>query len=211
MAETFDEAVMRITAQFVAAQEAGEQPRLDEYLRRYPRYAEEIVDFVTYYYALEADLPTVSEEVPQLSSVSRMALDRAWRQRENAASDDSLTRLLLSRLRQFSYVQLASALDLDVDILRHFFYCQLDLATVPQEFWQRLAGVLEQPVELVRRTLEMPEQQQTRSVAEASASYELLPPSLPPGQSFRQVVVASSYLSAPQKERWQKLLDDEGL
>src|SRR5262249_30289942 len=80
-----EEDVLRITAQYVAEVQAGQQPRLSDYLVRYPHYADAITDFVTYYHAVEADLPleAVSEacgahfnsfeptgELPELSEAS---------------------------------------------------------------------------------------------------------------------------------------------
>ncbi len=50
----YDETLMRITARYVDEYEAGLQPRLDDYIRRYPHYANEIADFVAYYQSVEA-------------------------------------------------------------------------------------------------------------------------------------------------------------
>ena len=49
MEQAHEETILRITAQFVAEQEAGKRPRLEDYARRYPQYVDEITDFVTYY------------------------------------------------------------------------------------------------------------------------------------------------------------------
>jgi len=83
-----EEDVLRITAQYVAELQAGRQPRLGDYLARYPQYAGAISEFVAYYHAVEADLPgeALSEQkqgqplaatLPQLSDRSRVALERA--------------------------------------------------------------------------------------------------------------------------------------
>ena len=53
-AREYDETLMRITARYVDEYEAGLQPRLDDYIRRYPHYANEIADFVAYYRSVEA-------------------------------------------------------------------------------------------------------------------------------------------------------------
>src|SRR5437667_5271174 len=80
-------AVVRITARYVAELQAGRQPRLGDYLARYPQYAEAISEFVAYYHAIEADLPgealseqeqALASSLPHLSDSSRMALERAW-------------------------------------------------------------------------------------------------------------------------------------
>jgi hypothetical protein len=59
-----EEAVLRITASYVAEMEAGLRPRLSDYLARYPQYAGAIADFVAYYHAVEADLPPADETAP---------------------------------------------------------------------------------------------------------------------------------------------------
>src|SRR2546423_718692 len=46
-----------ITAQYVDEVQAGRQPRLSDYLARYPRYANAIADFVAYYHAIEEAMP----------------------------------------------------------------------------------------------------------------------------------------------------------
>jgi hypothetical protein len=65
-----EEAVLRITASYVAELEAGLHPRLSDYLARYPQYAEAIADFVAYYHAVEAELPPAGE-------VSQVAAERS--------------------------------------------------------------------------------------------------------------------------------------
>src|SRR5436853_7777682 len=76
-----EEAVLRITAEYVAEVQAGHAPRLSDYLARYPQHADAITAFVTYYHAVEVDLPAASEAsgvVPTLSERSSTALERAW-------------------------------------------------------------------------------------------------------------------------------------
>src|SRR2546429_6128299 len=51
--------LLGITAQYVAEVQAGRQPRLSDYLTRYPRYADAIADFVAYYHAVEEPMPTL--------------------------------------------------------------------------------------------------------------------------------------------------------
>ncbi len=57
--------LLHITEQYVAEVQAGRQPRLSDYLARYPRYADAIVDFVAYYHAVEEGMSTT--EVPPRS------------------------------------------------------------------------------------------------------------------------------------------------
>ena len=77
MAREYDDAVLRITARYVAEVRAGHQPRLSDYLARYPQYAEAITDFVAYFHAVEVDIPATTNIMPPLSEQSRSALDQA--------------------------------------------------------------------------------------------------------------------------------------
>src|SRR5947209_9310740 len=85
MARDYDEAVLHITARYVAEVRAGRQPRLSDYLARYPQYAEAITDFVAYFHALEVDIPSEPNIMPPLSEQSQAALAQAW---ERIASSD---------------------------------------------------------------------------------------------------------------------------
>ena len=72
-----EEDVLRITAQYVEEWRAGKQPKASDYLTRYPQYAEDIADFVAYYHAVEAKLPSTSE-ITALAPELHIAIDAAW-------------------------------------------------------------------------------------------------------------------------------------
>ncbi len=61
-----EEAVQRITAQYVAEMHAGQKPQLSTYIARYPQYANEIAAFIAYFHAFEEDIP---EDVPVEASI----------------------------------------------------------------------------------------------------------------------------------------------
>ena len=206
MSDVQDEVLMRITAQFVSEQEAGRQPRLDDYMRRYPRYANEIADFVTYYYALEANLPKAAEAVPQLSANSLAALKRTWERAGTSPVSNPAALLALARRRRYTLAQLATKLDLSTDLVEQLAQCQFDPITIPNELLQRLAHVLGQSLGVVRRALGVLESSATRALAEKRATY-----ALPTRHSFRQALLASTQVSPAQKEQWQIILEDEGL
>src|SRR5215831_10291006 len=117
MEQAREEEIMRITAQFVAEQEAGLHPRLEDYARRYPQYVDEITDFVTYYYAMEVGLPTDTTSVPSLSAGSRAALNLAWERVNTPLPAESVTLEMLAQRQRYSFVRLATLLDLSVDIV----------------------------------------------------------------------------------------------
>lgn len=204
--EQVHEEIMRITAQFVAEQEAGQRPRLEDYARRYPQYVDEITDFVTYYYAMEAGLPTDTASVPSLSAGSRAALDLAWERIDTPFASSSLTLSTLARRQHYPLARLASMLNLSVDIVEQLARRQLEPATIPGELLQRLARVLTQSLGAIRQALGLPELPSTPFLAEERAAYNT-----PHQTSFREAISASSQLSAAQRKHWQEVLEREGL
>ncbi len=70
-----EEAIQRITAQYVTALQSGRTPKLSAYLTRYPHYANEIADFVAYYHTFEEDIPPETEETAELSLEVRIAIN----------------------------------------------------------------------------------------------------------------------------------------
>jgi len=205
MEQAHEEEIMRITAEFVAEQEAGRRPRLEEYVRRYPQYVDEIADFVTYYYAVEAGLPTDTTSVPSLSAGSRAALDLAWERVTEPLAENSLTVATLARRRRYTLTRLAVVLDLSEDIVTQLARRQIEPETIPHEVLLRMSRALSQSMNIVRQALGLPELPSTPFLAEGRAVYHS---GLP---SFREALFASQQLSAAQKERWQAVLASEEL
>lgn len=226
-----DEMMLRITAQFVAEQEAGLEPRLADYIQRYPRYADEIVDFLTYYYAWEASLTVVPElSMGGLAPAAQSALDIAW---SRLAIQPVAALETPARRQGYSLEQLASLLDLSHDLLKQLFCNQVVAATVPRELLLLLSRLLAQPIELVRQSLASFERSIPSVVAEEGTIYPFavveegfISPSVlveeramyalsvEPGQaplSFREALMGNSQLSTAQKARWLTILEREGL
>jgi hypothetical protein len=209
MEQAREQEVMRITAQFVAEQEGGLHPRLEDYARKYPQYVDEITDFVTYYYAMEVGLPTDTTSVPSLSAGSRAALDLAWKRVNTPLPAESVTLEVLARRQRYSFARLAAVLDLSVDIVERLAARQIDPVTIPREVLQRLTDALGQSIGVIRQALGLPEVSSTPVVAEARAPYAVSAQDEQP--SFRALLTASAQLSPAQKSRWLALLDREGL
>lgn len=205
MEQAHDEEIMRITAQFVAEQEAGERPRLEEYVRRYPQFVDEVTDFVTYYYTVESGLPTNTASIPSMSAGSRAALDLAWERVTTPLPGNPLTLATLARQQHFSLARLAASLDLSADIVEQLARRQIDPVTLPHELLQRLSRVLAQSLSVVRQALGLPELPSTPFLAEQRASYHA-------GQtSFQEAIAASPHLSRVQKKHWLAIVQEEGL
>ncbi len=226
-----EEDVLYITAQYVAEVQAGQQPRLSDYLVRYPHYADAITDFVTYYHAVEEDLPVgylsprqdfpISAssvgELPQLSETSRAALHQAWKHIEqHERVPINLDKTLLSRANKqgLSMLQLAAEIGLSVDIVKKLAGTRLliDPATIPQEVFIRLTHVLHTPLSAIQTSMRRSSQGADRlQIAEAHTSYHTKQQQASHVQSFREAIEQSALLSSEQKAAWRDILDREGL
>ena len=219
-----EEDVLRITAQYIAELQAGRQPRLGDYLARYPQYAGAISEFVAYYHAVEADLPgeALSEQkqgqplaatLPQLSDSSRVALERAWERispRELAPGDVNTTLLAVANRQELSLAQVASEVGLSGDIVEKLIGVQptIKAATIPQEVFRRLAHVLRQPLEAIQAYFGLAGRLQ---VAEAPTVYNMETQPDARQQSFREAIEQSEQLPCEQKAAWRDILAHEGL
>jgi hypothetical protein len=219
-----EEDVLRITAQYVAELQAGLQPRLGDYLARYPQYAEAISEFVAYYHAFEADLPgealneqkqgqPLAATLPQLSDSSRVALERAWERispRELAPGDVNTTLLAVANRQELSLAQVASEVGLSGDIVEKLIGVQptIKAATIPQEVFRRLAHVLHQPLEAIQAYFGPAGRLQ---VAETPTVYNMETQPNARQQSFREAIEQSEQLPGEQRAAWRDILLSEGL
>ncbi|HEX6481138.1 MAG TPA: hypothetical protein VF043_20050 [Ktedonobacteraceae bacterium] len=218
-----EEAVLRITSRYVEELREGRQPRLSDYLLRYPQYADAITDFVTYYHAVEVDIPAempvAGEEgslaftLPPLSENSRAAMEQAWSRLSQAGrvGDDADMTLQLAASKQGkSLRQLAGEAGLSLDIVEKLEMRMIDAVTVPQEVLKRLSQVLEQPLEVISGYLGFGvDGRMVSRVAEARVNYAV---EEKPGiqlQSFLEVVEQSVELSNEQKDVWREILEKE--
>lgn len=221
-----EEAVLHITADYVAEVQAGHAPRLSDYLVRYPQYADEIAEFVTYYHAVEADLPGESLVMPSLSERSSVAVGRAWEriERSDRASSDSLATLLaIASRRHLSLVELAVKSGLSQDIIEKLEQRMVAASTLPQELLRRLATIVEVPVGVIAACFGLSSHSQMgesgnvaaslarAKLAESPASYKMGEASDVQGHSFRETIEQSPQLSDEQKAIWRDILSREGL
>jgi transcriptional regulator with XRE-family HTH domain len=216
-----EEEVLRITAQYVAELQAGRQPRLGDYLARYPQYAGAISEFAAYYHAVEADLPgealserdqPLASSLPQLSDSSRMALERAWKRispRELAPGNINTTLQVVANKQGLSLSQVASEAGLSDDIVEKLLSVQptIKAATIPQEVFRRLARVLHQPLDAIQAYFGLARRLQ---VAETATAYDTGSQDAQE-QSFREAIEQSDRLSDEQRTVWRDILAHEGL
>ena len=215
MARDYDDAVLRITARYIAEVRAGHQPRLSDYLARYPQYAGAITDFVAYFHAVEVDIPSEPNIMPPLSEHSQAALDQAW---ERIASSEKMSRHTFSSLLQLanrqgrSLPQLASDTGLSQDIIGKLQQHVIQASTVPYAALKRLAQALQQPVGIILASLGPIEQQMsTQGLAESPAHYSLENQPVEQVETFREAIERSAELTTGQKETWFAILTEEGM
>ena len=215
MAREYDDAVLRITARYVAEVRAGHQPRLSDYLARYPQHAEAITDFVAYFHAVEVDIPAGTNIMPPLSEQSQSALDQAW---ERIASSEMKSKRTFSSLLQLanqqgrSLPQLASDTGLSQDIIHKLEQHVIQASTIPYAALKRLAQALLQPVGTILASLGSIDQQAgAPSIAEAPAGYSQEHQPGEQVESFREAIERSDALTSQQKETWFAILTEEGL
>ena len=212
-----EEMIQRLTARYVSEFRAGQHPRLSEYLSRYPHYANMIADFVTYFHAMEVDIPQESEIIPPLSQTSRAAFDEAWK---HVVYADSGVNNTLNSLQvaadsvNKSFLQVALEIGLSQDILQKLDLHSIDAATIPQELCHRLAKALHRPLAAIEMYLGLVKHQQaTKGVAESPPVYHIEDqPALDlPVCSFQEAVEQSKTMSDEQKDFWHTILVHEGL
>src|SRR6266704_908950 len=200
-----EEILQRLTARYVSEFRAGQHPRLSEYLSRYPHYANMIADFVTYYHAIEVDIPQDIEIIPPLSQISRAALEEAWK---NVLHSD------FEEFNTLDSLQMALETGLSQDILKKLDLHSIDAATIPQELCHRLAKALHRPLAAIEMYLGLVKHQQaTKGVAESPPVYHIEDqPALDlPVCSFQEAVEQSKTMSDEQKDFWHTILVHEGL
>ncbi len=181
--------LLHITAQYVAEVQAGQQPRLSDYLTRYPRYANAIADFVAYYHAFEEAIPPGDAAPHPTDAINRVSTSRAincssscnegtfdeltlegTQQGEQAgelASAGTMTTLLRTASGQrLLPSRLAAELDLSIDIILLLEQRAIAPATIPRMLYEQIATFLQQPSTMVQEYLYSLDQRQPRSVVQ---------------------------------------------
>jgi hypothetical protein len=205
----YDETLMRITAQYVDEYEAGLQPRIGDYIGRYPRYANEIADFVAYYYAVEeADKPRTAPAFIPESLLTQL-------QQLGASTPAAMTLLCRSDRQPVSQSWLAAQLQLSEDIIHLLETRAINGSTVPAALYLRLASILQYAVDDIQWYIGNPVSRQDRStpvqkVAEANEPYgeEAM---MNKGISFQQALAESTQLSEEQRQCWLDIVEQEDL
>lgn len=211
-----EEAVLRITAQYVEEVQAGHQPKVSDYIARYPQYADELTDFAAYYHAFEKDIPTTAQPGYELADDFHIAMNYAWEriaQADTSSPKGIATLLLTANKRRLTLSRLAEKLGLSKDIVKKLEQRKITALSIPAALTRRLADVVQQPVDVIEVYFASSDEHlsQKQHVAEAQTFYQVHQAPSTPAQSFYEAVEGSTELSEEQKSAWRKILVDEGL
>ena len=216
MTEQPEDTLLQITAHYVSEFQAGQQPRLSEYMARYPQYAEAIADFVTYYRTTEMQAPDDLTLVPPLSETSCSILQQFQAEKPAIAPSALPTTLLAGPDNQrFTLSQIAKQINLSTDIVLLLEQRSIDPTTIPDTVISRLAAVSGYTTDDIKLYLadtpafnvSMPHRKQLK-VAE-TGSYQMSATNNHTLPSFKQIVEASHTLTAEQKAFWLALPEQE--
>ena len=217
-----EEAVLYITARYVAEVQAGQQPRLSDYLSRYPQYSDAIADFVAYYHAIEADVPGESLEEPLVGTLSPLsadfyiAIDSAWKRisqptDEKISTNKQIPLREIAKAQKLTLSQLAGTIGLGVDVIMKIDQHRINTSTIPGEVFNRLASALHQPLDAIRASVGGSNSWAVTQVAESPASYNVGQQPGMQAETFGEAVETSTELSDEQKAFWHDILFSESL
>lgn len=135
----------RITAEYADEYAAGRGPRLEDYVRRYPRYAVELTDFVLYFHSVSRHLPKPAP-VPAraLSPAAQAALAQIRESAPDSAHGVVPIESLVKRGKAVGYNarQLAAAVGLSHDLLGKLESKAIAANTIPRTLIRRLSETL---------------------------------------------------------------------
>lgn len=196
----------RITARYEEEYRAGRSPQLDEYLRQYPEYAAEIIEFTLYFHAHAAQLPE-PDAVPAAapSPAAQRALARIH---EQAAPSAPIVTPITGLIQQgiasgFMPPQLANAVGLSPDLLAKLEAHAIAAATIPRTLVQRLATTLNVAPEAIAAYLS------GATATQAGGAFYYAEKAPTQHQESFLDAVQSSTLSSERKQEWAEITRQE--
>ena len=192
-----------IIARYVDAYHAGQSPRIEDYVQRYPQYTGELLEFAVYYHTI--GFATESLDGPPDSALSPAAEKAMARIREQRTRRDQPAPVAIQSLVQvgldanYSPPQLAAAVGLTVDLLGKLQAHAIAAATIPRALIQRFADVLKTAPEAIAAYL---------SASPAGGFYMADQQPDQQQESFLDAVEASA-LSPEGKREWAEIVSAE--
>lgn len=199
--------IERITFQYTEEYRQGQRPRIEDYVRRYPQYASELLEFAVYFHTVGFEDDSFEEPGElALSPAAEKALARI-RERRAAYAPSPAIAPIESLFKQGLAVQLAppqvaAAVGLTMDVLAKIEARAITVASIPRTLIQRLATALKLAPEAITAYLSAAQPGQVGGfyyADQAPTQQE---------ESFLDAVQASA-LSPEQKSAWSEIVQAE--
>lgn len=198
-----------ITFQYAEEYRQGRRPRIQEYVRRYPQYASELLDYALYFHTVGFDNPPLEEPGElKLSPESAAALarirERSAAYAPNAAPAAPAVAPIESLFKQGLAVQLgppqlAAAVGLTMDVLAKIEARAITVASIPPTLVRRLATALKLAPEAIATYLS------PAQPGQAGGFYYADQAPTQQQESFLDAVQASA-LPPEQKSAWAEIV-----
>lgn len=214
--------LQEITAQYVTAYDRGERPSIEDYMRRYPAYASDLLDFAVFYHGYVADLPISSaQREPQLDEYASAAMAKIRGLEaqtpvpaiaEPAAVPYGSPGRPVPQIkgivaegisRRIAPAKLAAMVRVTPDVLAKLDARAIAVASIPSAFLRELARVLEVPVGSIQAYLSGTASTQARFYFSETAPTQ--------GQESFLQAIDESALPFEQKLAWREDVEREGL
>ena len=192
----------RITAQYADEYRAGRGPRIEEYVRRYPQYAQRLLEFAMYFHSIGVDAePLEGPPDAALSPAAQRVMSRSREQRAPASVAPIEGLVKQAAGVGYSPRQLAEAVGLTIELLGKLEARAIAVATIPSTLITRLAGALKVAPDAVSAYL-------GGGLAQAGGFYYADQAPAQQQQSFIDAVQASA-LSPERKQEWVKIMQED--
>lgn len=193
----------RITAQYAAEFRAGRAPQIEDYVRRYPQYTRELLEFALYFHTVGVDAAEPDEApAAELSPAAQRALARI-RERRAPAANVAIEGLVKQGAQAgYSPRRLAEAIGLTTDLLGKLEARAIAIATIPPTLIGRLADTLRVTPSAIAAYLG------ATGPGHAGAFYYADQPPAQQQESFLDAVQASA-LPPERKSEWAEIVRED--
>ena len=139
-----------IIAQYVDAYHAGQSPRIEDYVQRYPHYTGELLEFAVYYHTIGFATEALDGPPdPALSPTAEKAMARIREQSMASAPIAIQSLVQLGLDAKYTPPQLAAAVGLDSALLQRLEAHAIAAVSIPRALIQRFADVLKTAPEAI--------------------------------------------------------------
>ncbi len=199
-----DEAeIARIRGEYADAYRAGLAPDPGEYVKRYPQFARELVDYFLYFHTIAVDLPTPDPvPAPQLNPAAQAAMETIRAQQ----APQGMLAGLVSRGLELGIVpqRLAEMVGLSEDLLEKLDEHAISIARIPGALIRRFADALKATPEVVASFLDGGQTQAAPGFFHADSAPQLKQ------DDFLDAVHASD-LTPEQQQEWERIVGEENI